>query len=157
MIEVVYPAPLLELLGMIRELVPAKPQFTRLAMVQAGRSDAVGFVADGRMLAAIGFWPIGDGVDELYLVSRPAPEVAPHLVALVRLGRLTLTARLHSGTVAIVGFVKIGHQPGERLARLVGFRPVDDGAPSGFSRWELRDVRLGTYDLRGQLLEKGAG
>lgn len=156
MIEAIHPAPFLELLGMVRSRAPDKPRFAELSCLQVAGSDTVGFLEDGRLLAAIGFWPLGDGRDEVFLIGLPADVVGPRMISLTSLARLTLAARLHSGTVAIVGHVKIGHLPGERLARLAGFSPCD-GAPSGFSRWELRHGQLHSSNLRRwrQLIEEG--
>lgn len=157
MIEVVHPAPFLDLLGMVRSRAPDKPRIAELCCLQVAGSETVGFVENGQLIAAVGFWPLGDGRDEVFLIGLPADVIAPRMIALASLARLTLAARLHSGTVAIVGHVKIGHMPGERLARLAGFSPCD-GAPSGFSRWELRHGQLHSVNFRRwrQLLEKGA-
>jgi hypothetical protein len=158
MIELVHPAPFLELLGMLRSRAPNKPRFAELSCLQISGSATVGFVEDGQLLAAMGFWPLGDGADEVFLIGLPSDVLAPRMLALTNLARLTLAARLHSGTVAIVGHVKIGHVPGERLARLAGFSPCD-GAPSGFSRWELRHGQLhsGAFRRWRQLLEESVG
>lgn len=147
MIEIVHPAPFLDTVELVRGIAGLKAFHSRLASYQVAGSDSVGFVEDGRLLAAIGFWPLGDGRDEVYLVGLPREIVGPRLLELSRLARLTIAARLQSGTVALVGFVRIGHEPGERLARLAGFHPVD-GAPSGFTRWELTHGRVGQGDLQ---------
>ncbi len=136
MIEVVHPAPYLDTVALLNGSTAIKPQVHRLACYQVAHTDAVAFVDDGRTLAVIGFWPLGDGFDEVFLVGRSAEEIGPRLLQLSRLARLTLAARLHSGTEGVIGFVRIGHEPGRRLARLSGF-VLGDGAPSGFERWEL--------------------
>jgi len=143
-ISIVHPAPYLDTLALVRAAASFKPAHGRLAQVQVAGSDTVGFVEQpgGRLLAALGFWPLGNGREEVFLVGLPAADVGPHLVALSRLARLTLAARLHSGTVAIIAHVQNGNRAGERLARLAGFSiSAGDGAPSSFQRWELSHGR----------------
>lgn len=102
----------------------------------------------GRLLVVIGYWPHGEGHEEVFLYSRPADELGPLIVQILRLGRLTLKERFDCGAVVITGFVAHGNVAGHRLARLVGMVGVA-GAPSGYQRWEIRHaIRPGP--VRGQ-------
>lgn len=157
-LTVVRPAPFLDTVALVRGLAGLKPHMSALATFQVAGSATWGFVDEGgRLLAVMGLWPLSDGEDEIYLVGRPAAEVGPRLLEMSRRARLILAHRLHSGTRRIVGFVRIGHEPGARLARLAGFRLSREAAPLGLTRWEIAsDEWLGRRALR-QFGEEGAG
>lgn len=133
-LTILHPAPLIETRLLADRLVGLKAPLGQALAYQLAEADVWGFAVGGRLLAVMGFFPIGTGA-EVFLIGAPAPVVAPHMVRLARAARLILLDKLHSGTVPLVGLVRLGHEPGRRLARLAGFAP-GDGAPSGFERWE---------------------
>lgn len=116
-----------------------KPRRGALAALQLAQSVAAGFARDGRLIALITGYPVA--VPEL---GRPALEVSAlgqreacrrpgTMLELVRLARLTLDAWGQNGTVALLGAVKVGHRPGQQLARLAGFRFAE--VRQGFEVW----------------------
>lgn len=135
MIEIVEPAPFLETRALFTAGPIVKPGFGAMATRHAA-ARTVGFLADGRLLATIGFWPLGEGAEEVFVVAAPRAQTAPHLVALVRAARLTLAARRQDGVGRFVAYVLRGHEPGRRLARLAGFRLITCEAAAAFERWE---------------------
>lgn len=103
-----------------------KPRLGQLVARQLADGAVVGFEAEGELIALM----VATSTD-LTLDGLPTLEIsvcgrrepcAGQLLPLVRLARLTLAAWLDDGTVALCGVVKAGHAPGERLARLAGFR-----------------------------------
>lgn len=136
MIEIVTPAPFLEACVLLRSGFFTPPSHARIASFQLAGAETFGLVDGDDLLVVLGFWRFGADRDEVFLVGRSAREIGPRMVSLARACRLILAHRLHSGSVAITAFVKVGHEPGRRMARLVGFRPVD-GAPHGLEKWEL--------------------
>lgn len=114
-----------------------KPWRGQAAALQLAQAATYGFSADGRLLAALGFWRLPDGGEEVFTVSEPADLVAPHLREIMRAARLIVAARLQSGVVRMVATVGIGPSPGARMARLAGFSPSPLAAPKGFAVWEL--------------------
>lgn len=135
MITIVAPAPFLETRALFTAGPIVKPGFGAMATRHAA-AQTVGLVHDGRLLGTIGFWPLGEGAEEVFVVAAPRAQTAPHLVALVRAARLTLAARRQDGVVRLVAYVAFAHEPGRRLARLAGFRPFPREAAAAFERWE---------------------
>lgn len=66
------------------------------------------------------------------------PHAAPHMLAFVRLARLTLDVVPHSDPRPIEAIVRT--RAGGRLARAIGFHPV--GAVGAVQVWRARDGRL---------------
>lgn len=143
-IEVVRPAPFLAAVDLLRASGATKPHLARVATWQTALGTTFGFVdEEGRLLAVLGFWPLGGAREEVFLVGLPPSVVGPRLVELHRRARLIIARRMQSGIGRIIGHVRIGHEPGRRLARLVGFRPCDDGAPPGLEAWVRENVDAG--------------
>lgn len=135
-LTVVRPAPYLETVALMRDHAGLKPGMVDVAIYQVSWAATFGFVDEnGVLLAVMGFWPLAVDADEIFLVGRPAAEVGPRMVELARRARLILDRRMQSGIGRIIGHVRIGHEPGNRLARLAGFSLSADGAPPGFQRW----------------------
>ena len=135
MIAIVEPAPFLETRALFTAGPIVKPGFGAQATRHAA-ARTVGLCHDGRLLATIGFWPLGEGAEEVFVVAAPRAQTAPHLVALVRAARLTLAARRQDGVVRLVAHVAARHEPGRRLARLAGFGESSCEAAAAFERWE---------------------
>ncbi|MCW2317467.1 hypothetical protein M2322_003026 [Rhodoblastus acidophilus] len=131
-LEVVTPAPLLEGRGLFRGA--DKPRLAATATLQMARAKTYGFLVGGDLIVVMGFWPLADGREEVFLLGRPACEVGPHMPLLARRARLILARRLQCGVVGFVGLVRIGHAPGSRLARIAGFAKA--GEAGGFELWE---------------------
>lgn len=104
---------------------PAKPRLGHLVARQLAEGAIMGFEREGRLVALMTATPtdlITAGLPTLEIsVCGRRAECAGLMLPLVRLARLTLTAWLQDGTVALCGVVKAGHRPGQSLARLAGF------------------------------------
>lgn len=84
------------------------------------RSETIS-IHDGDELLAIGYlWPISEGEHEFCLSIRPPAK--RHMRALIRLAQLTFAQITQTGGV-VATHVRVGHLPGERMARLTGFTP----------------------------------
>lgn len=114
-----------------------KPRLGHLIARQLADAAVVGFADGDRLLALMTATPT-----DLKIAGLPTLEIsvcgrrddcAGHLLVLSRLARLTLAAWLHDGTVALCGVVREGHVPGQRLARLAGFRR--DRTQDGLEIW----------------------
>lgn len=144
MLDVHAPAPLIDLLELFDPLTAARPTRTKLALWQATYSETVGFsLPDGPLIAALGFLPLppeepGEDLQEMWFVC--APAIVPHLVAWVKLARLTLARLAQDGRLRIRAHVAAGHRPGQRLCRLLGFAPA--GRDGSFEQWEWRGGRV---------------
>jgi hypothetical protein len=117
-----------------------KPIERRAAALQLARAQVWGFASDMQILAAIAFWPLEPGFDEVVLAGRPAGEIGPHMLRLARLAHLTFAERAQSGVIRFRALVRQNHRPGERLAQISGFRlqTSRDGwgsVPPGFTLW----------------------
>jgi hypothetical protein len=132
-VDVVCPAPFLAARALFRGA--DKPGLSAVAALQLARAKTYGFVVDGDLVAVMGFWPLGDGREEVFLLGRPAGDIGPHMAILARRARLILARRLQSGSRGFVGLVRYGHEPGRRLARITGFARA--GAAGGFEIWGL--------------------
>lgn len=153
-VDLVAPAPALELVALFGETMPLKPDVVRIVMLQSGRAATVGYRIGGRMVAALGFWPLGGGCEEVFFVATPGAGRGPQAVALARAARLTLRARRDHGVVRLVAFVGVANRSGERLARLSGFFRAPGDAPAGFTRWEARpDGEIRLVDVRRRTVE----
>lgn len=99
-----------------------KPRLGQLIARQLAEAALMGFERDGRLVALMSATPtdlITDGLPTLEIsVCGRRAECAPLMLPLTRLARLTLSAWLDDGTVALCCVVKTGHRPGEKLARL---------------------------------------
>lgn len=106
----------------------------RKSALQVFGSATVGYRDDDKTIAVLGLYPAGDHV-EAWLVGDP-DGARPHLLAIARHARLTLAVAREHQSAPIRAHVRWGHEPGRRLARLVGFASAaDDAAP--FERWEI--------------------
>lgn len=117
-----------------------KPLARPVLSYQIALSHTYGLLLDGRQVGILGFWPLGDGVEELYFACRPIAELGAAFLPLQRAGRLTIHRRLHHPSVRrIEAFVHGAHDPGQRLARLAGFSPSVSADPPGvgFQLWVL--------------------
>jgi hypothetical protein len=139
MIEIVSPAPFLEARALFERLTRLKPPLAAGATYQLAGAKTFGLLIDGKLAVVIGFWPLGGGAEECFLIGLPAEELAPFMLPLARAARLILAGRLYSGTRQVVGRIASGHVPGRRLARIAGFslRPVS--APGAGEEWELSE------------------
>lgn len=64
------------------------------------------------------------------------PTAAEHTLAIVRLAQLTYRAVAQDGPIEIIAHVAVGHRPGARLARMIGFTPGPIEA--GYETWIWR-------------------
>lgn len=123
--------PLPELLELYTTDGRAKPLHVRAAILQAARSESVGWWDGNRLLAAALLYPLAPGLCELVFACRP--EAGRHLVAIIHSARL-IRADLPDD-LRIRATVRTGHAPGRRLARLCGFQPA--GTAGLFEHYEL--------------------
>lgn len=115
-----------------------KPLHARIVMLQAVRSEVVGYYVNGDMIAAAMFYPqaperAGEDLRELAFACKPA--LSMHLRAFFRLAESTRAALANNGPVRVRALVSQSHRPGKRLARLCGMRHV--GAAGEFEVWEF--------------------
>lgn len=92
-----------------------------LVLAQLALSDAVAFHAPADAAAPIavaGLAPLPDNEADLWFLVRPG-GLGTHALRIVRYAR----ARLGRYPFGVVCFVDPGNANGERLARLLGFRP----------------------------------
>lgn len=125
-VEISTPAPFFQAHELVRR--GAWRPITRLAankQLVDGASHGVSI--DGRLALVLGFYPVGDGVEELTMWSGPPAEISPHAQRLFRTGRLIIARRLHSGTTGIIAYVGPGGSPGARLCALLGFTRLEPG------------------------------
>jgi hypothetical protein len=112
-------------------------------MLQAARSECLAFYAGERLVAAALFYPAppqSPGEDRRELVFACLPETARHLPTLIHTARLTLARLAHVEGLRIVARVRVGHEPGRRLARLIGFSHAATAA--GFEAWEWSNGQI---------------
>lgn len=141
------PAPIVETLELLQaQHRHLKPWQGRVMVHQLldSFSVAVRDPGSGDLMASAGFFDLapeipGEELSEMWFVCRP--ELGRHLVSFVRLARLTCRVAADHGTVRLRAFVRAGHAPGGRLARLLGMERVATGG--GFERWELQLGRDG--------------
>lgn len=90
---------------------------------QIANSEAYAFSLDGeRMpLAIAGVVPIGDA-GELWFSC--APAIARHMSLFTRHARQVLRRVVVRHPLGVLCLVECGHEPGERLARIMGLRPT---------------------------------
>ncbi len=156
-IEIQSPAPFWDGRELYQTAVGLKPFLAEAATLQLARAATTGFSIDGRLMALIGFWPVAPGHEECFLAGRPAVEVAPFLVRLSRAARLTVGERAQHGVGLVTARVRIGHEPGERLARLAGFSRA--GQDATVSIWERRldgSIRVETHGVELRVGREGA-
>lgn len=114
-----------------------KPRLGALIARQLADGAVVGFADGDRLLALMTASPTSLGLKGLptleISVCGRRDDCAGQMLALSRLARLTLATWLQDGTVALCGVVREGHVPGQRLARLAGFRR--DRIAEGLEIW----------------------
>lgn len=142
-LTVVAPVPVADLVSLYAHAGAIKPLHLKAALLQAARGASVGFLADGRLVAAAVLYPCeperpGEHLAELAFVCMPA--AARHVLAIVRHARLT-AARLPDH-VRIRAHCARDAVAGRRLAWMCGLRPR--GKAGRFKRYEIegRDGRI---------------
>jgi len=143
------PADYLETLRLVRASSAFMRGSAPKAALQVFASLTIGYVdARERQVAVLGLYPAGGGL-ECWLHGDP-DLARPHLLAIARHARLTLAALADSHPAPIHAHVHRDHEPGRRLARLVGFNLLspDDAAP--LQRWEWRHGSAGAVAVRRQ-------
>jgi hypothetical protein len=137
-LAILAPAPLDAITRLAFPSGRAHPRWLQAMLLQSVRSDTVAFaLPSGEVVMVVGLWPLaplheGERLFELWLLI--APEGVPHLPALRRFARLTLSRAAQSGPVRVRALVVEGHAPGARMCRLVGMSPV--GVRAGHECWE---------------------
>jgi hypothetical protein len=136
-LRAVSPAPLPDVLALYQATAPMKPVTASAAILQAARSDTIGWFAGDQMIAAALFYPLdperpGEDLRELAFVCLPA--LSGHLPAFIRSARLTRARLGEDALVRIRAHVRLGHLPGQKLARLCGMVAVS--VVGDFERWE---------------------
>jgi hypothetical protein len=142
-LRVVTDAPLHELVDLWAAAGATKPLEIRAAMLQAARSESLCFYAGERLIAAALFYPVppaAAGDDPRELAFACLPEAARHLPTLIHTARLTLTRFAQIDGLRLLARVRVGHEPGRRLTRLIGFIHTDTAG--GFERWEWSHVEI---------------
>lgn len=126
-IRAVSPAPLPDVLALYQATAPMKPVMASAAILQAARSDTIGWFAGDRMIACALLYPLdpdGSGIDRRELLFACRPEASRHLVSIIHAARLTRSRLNDTAAVSLVARVRLGHQPGRRLAALCGLSSV---------------------------------
>lgn len=136
-LRAVAPAPLPDVLALYQATAPMKPVTASAAILQAARSDTVGWYDGNRMIAVALFYPLdperpGERLVELAFAC--LPDLADHLATFIRAARLTRAQIGQDASNRIRAHVRKGHRPGARLARLCGMKRV--GSLGMFDRWE---------------------
>lgn len=121
---------------------------TKIAIMHWWKSETYGFRdRHGEIVAVIGYCPVrcddGGRAVEMWFACRPS--IVPLLVAIARVVRLTLTRLVETNGTMVLARVALGHEPGQRLARLIGLKRGD--VHEGFELW-VRS-REGLRDDRG--------
>jgi hypothetical protein len=142
MIEIVQPVPLDQAMRLVFPLGRAPRNLFR-AMTMQLAGEAYGFMKDGRLIMVFGLVPLqpereGERLFEFWLLI--GPEAVPHLWSLVKLARLTWRRVAQDQPVTLRALVRVGHEPGRRLARLVHMQPV--GEADGLEIWEWSHGRV---------------
>lgn len=144
--RVVTPAPLADVVALYTSAEGTiKPLEFKAALLQAARSDTIGFIAGGDMIAAAILYPCepetpGEELRELAFACRPA--AAGHLTAIIHAARLTRAALAETGAVRVRARVRMGHRPGQRLARLCRLRLVGTEGAFEVYEWASTDGQL---------------
>lgn len=117
---------------------PLRKRQASAAIIQAARSERIGFFDRdwGDLVAVAMLYPRTDEVDVYELPFACRPDAARHLVGIVRTARLMQRRLGHIDNLTIRATVRVGHQPGRRLAKLCGFKPAR--VRRGFVHWEWR-------------------
>lgn len=142
MLRLESPAPLAALTALAFPGGYASARLLQAVVLQAAGGESAALVdGEGRPVAAFGLfrWGAeGDGrlnVEMWLMVGRAA---IPHLTTLRRFCRLALQRLSQDQPVTVWAAVREGHEPGRRLARLVGMRL--SAAADGLERWEWRST-----------------
>jgi hypothetical protein len=134
--------PLDDVLQLYADTAGLKPQLRtvamRVALLQSARSESLGYVDEnGNLIAAVMLYPLdperlGEDLRELVFCCRP--EASRHICAIVRHARLIASRLADTPHLRIRATVKAGHQPGQRLARLIGMTGA--GEFGAVEHWE---------------------
>lgn len=118
-LRLVRPAPLIPLVEMLaREDMPSGLTPQLVARVQNAVGKSWGFVRDdAAVVACAGLMPYGEHEREAWFAC--SPDLAPHMLAFVRLAQLTLAHATDDASVTTR--VEPGWTPGEKLAHALGF------------------------------------
>jgi hypothetical protein len=154
MLRLVSPVDLFEARQLYADCVrdgPVKPRMGQLIARQLADGAMMGFAEGDRLLALMVATPtdlITDGLPTLEIsVCGRRADCAPRMLQLARLARLTLSAWLDDGNVALCCVVKTGHAPGEKLARIGLFGRMQ--SENGLQLWtRYPDGRGQDPDLR---------
>lgn len=106
--------------------------FRQAHILMRSRGESVAFFVGNKLLAVAYLWPHSDGSREFCLSVMPA--AADDMLQLCRFAHLTF-AQMLDAEANVMTFVRPGHRPGERMARLVGFKPVE----GELGRWRLKN------------------
>ncbi|WP_208989691.1 hypothetical protein, partial [Pseudovibrio sp. POLY-S9] len=99
-------------------------------ILMRSRGETVACFSDDELLAVAYLWPHEDGSREFCLAIKQDAKV--HMLELCRFAHLTF-AQMLDAEANVMTFVRPGHRPGERMARLVGFKPDPDHP----GKWKL--------------------
>jgi hypothetical protein len=140
-VDVRIPVPLDELIVLLAPARALKPGYgsllSRAAILQGARSETIGFYLDGRLIAAITLYPLDPERprEDLREASFAClPEASAHMTGVIRHARLIRLRLAEHADVRIRATVLKGHEPGRRIARLIGLRPA--GETGAFELWE---------------------
>lgn len=117
----------------VLDLAPAPARVRRLLLAQSRIAETVVVYRDDEPIAAMMFSNRRRGRTEVAFVSRP--EAASHIGRLARMAQLTLLQMAE--TRVVFARVSPANRAGQRLASIVGFRPL------GKRLWIFRSDRHG--------------
>lgn len=158
------PVPLDQLVALMTLHPPVKPRARHVlqsaAILQGARSETIGFYEEvveqdgrkrpGALVAAVTLYPldpeiVGEDLRELSFACRP--QAAAHLTGIIHHARLTRTHLAQDARLRIRATVAKGHEPGRRLARLIGLRLA--GECGTFELWEWCPADEGEHEQGG--------
>lgn len=107
-----------------------RPLLRHAFIAMRSRGQVAGFADDDGILALAFLVPVGEGLEFCLSIE---PRARMHMRELVSIAHLTLS-RLAETVPAIHTHVVPGNRSGERMARLVGFLPVEG---AGSTLWQF--------------------
>lgn len=144
-LRAITPAPLAELVALWSRDSFARRWQASASILQAARSDSIGWYDGDHLIAAALFYPVREDLSELVFCCRP--EAKKHMLSIVRTARLTAAALPHD--VTIRALCRRDNHAGRRFTWLCGLRPA--GIDGGFKRYELRASAHGQLRQRHQV------
>lgn len=151
MIRIVHAPPIEDVLALYDPAL--KPRLASAAILQAARSEALGWYRDGAIIAAALLYPRDDGRHELVFACRASLQqdgrerpfgLAAILRTLIRAAHST-AARLPED-VTVLAFCRRDNIAGRRLAWLCGLRP--SGGSGTFKIYRLTHEQVRQRDIR---------